>query len=118
MYPDICIPLTIIFMVLFFLLISFISHRKKRTIFKQIAMKKNGRIKGIIDPKLNFIYKGCRVKVKGHPESSGSNKGYAPPETKVIVGGAPLNKEAANKMGADGYAADPQGAVLFLSSLN
>ena len=40
------------------------------------------------------------------------------PETKVIVGGAPLNKEAANKMGADGYAADPQGAVLFLSSLN
>ena len=23
--------------------------------------------------------------MKGHPESSGSNKGYAPPETKVIV---------------------------------
>jgi 5-methyltetrahydrofolate--homocysteine methyltransferase len=33
----------------------------------------------------------------------------------VIVGGAPLSAEAAEKMGADGYAPDPQGAVAYLS---
>lgn len=37
------------------------------------------------------------------------------PETKVIVGGAPLSMEAALKMGADGYAPNPQGAVEFLN---
>ncbi len=40
------------------------------------------------------------------------------PATKVIVGGAPLSKEAAQKMGADAYAHDPQGAVKFLTDLN
>jgi 5-methyltetrahydrofolate--homocysteine methyltransferase len=40
------------------------------------------------------------------------------PATKVIVGGAPLSAEAAQKMGADGYAPDPQGAVAFLGALN
>lgn len=39
------------------------------------------------------------------------------PETKVIVGGAPLNQAHAERMGADGYAADPQGTVLFLNRL-
>jgi 5-methyltetrahydrofolate--homocysteine methyltransferase len=39
------------------------------------------------------------------------------PETKVIVGGAPLTHEFAQKIGADGYARDPQGAVSLLASL-
>jgi len=38
------------------------------------------------------------------------------PETKVIVGGAPLSTEAAQKMGADGYAPNPQGAVEYLNN--
>ncbi len=38
------------------------------------------------------------------------------PDTTVLVGGAPLTLEAAMKMGADGYAPDPQGAVSFLNS--
>lgn len=37
------------------------------------------------------------------------------PGTKVIVGGAPLTLEKAEKMGADGYSHDPQGAVEFLN---
>jgi 5-methyltetrahydrofolate--homocysteine methyltransferase len=37
------------------------------------------------------------------------------PKTKIIVGGAPLSAEAAKKMGADGYASNPQGAVVFLT---
>jgi 5-methyltetrahydrofolate--homocysteine methyltransferase len=39
------------------------------------------------------------------------------PGTRVIVGGAPLTAEAAQRMGADGYAPDPQGAVAFLNGL-
>lgn len=37
------------------------------------------------------------------------------PETCVIVGGAPLSRDAAEKMGADGYSSDPQGAVEYLN---
>lgn len=33
---------------------------------------------------------------------------------KIIVGGAPLSQKFAEEMGADGYAPDPQGTVLFL----
>jgi 5-methyltetrahydrofolate--homocysteine methyltransferase len=40
------------------------------------------------------------------------------PATKIIVGGAPLTEESALKMGADGYSADPQGAVSFLNNMN
>jgi len=36
--------------------------------------------------------------------------------TKVIVGGAPLTQEFADKIGADSYSPDPQGAVEFLAS--
>ena len=39
------------------------------------------------------------------------------PKTKIIVGGAPLSQKAAEQMGADGYAPDPQGAVAFLNQL-
>jgi len=39
------------------------------------------------------------------------------PETKIMVGGAPLTQKAADEMGADGYAADPQAAVSFLNGL-
>ncbi|MCB0753463.1 MAG: cobalamin-dependent protein [Ignavibacteriae bacterium] len=37
------------------------------------------------------------------------------PNTIVIVGGAPLSEEIAAKMGADGYAPNPQGVVSFLN---
>ena len=36
------------------------------------------------------------------------------PDAKVIVGGAPLTQEFADKIGADGYSPDPQGAIGFL----
>jgi methanogenic corrinoid protein MtbC1 len=36
-------------------------------------------------------------------------------DTTVIVGGAPLSMKAAEEMGADGYAPDPQSAVAFLN---
>lgn len=39
------------------------------------------------------------------------------PNIKIIVGGAPLSHKAAEQMGADGYAPDPQGAVAFLNGL-
>ncbi|MCX7727737.1 MAG: cobalamin-dependent protein [Chitinispirillaceae bacterium] len=39
------------------------------------------------------------------------------PEVKIIVGGAPLSMEAANDMGADGYAKDPQAAVEWLNEI-
>ncbi len=39
------------------------------------------------------------------------------PATRVIVGGAPLNQKAAEQMGADGYAPNPQGAVAFLNMI-
>jgi 5-methyltetrahydrofolate--homocysteine methyltransferase len=38
------------------------------------------------------------------------------PGTRVIVGGAPVTEEFANKIGADGYSPDPQGAVEFLNT--
>jgi 5-methyltetrahydrofolate--homocysteine methyltransferase len=38
------------------------------------------------------------------------------PGTKIIVGGAPLTLKAAEEMGADGFAADPQGAVTLLNN--
>lgn len=37
------------------------------------------------------------------------------PTTFVIVGGAPLSQEKADQMGANGYAANPQGAVRLLN---
>jgi len=37
------------------------------------------------------------------------------PNCKVIVGGAPLTQEFADKIGADSYSPDPQGAVDFLN---
>ncbi len=39
------------------------------------------------------------------------------PNIKIIVGGAPLTEEAAEKMGADAYGPTPQSAVDFLESL-
>lgn len=38
------------------------------------------------------------------------------PGTKIIVGGAPLTLDKAEKMGADGYSPNPQGAVEFLNN--
>ncbi len=37
------------------------------------------------------------------------------PDTKVVVGGAPLTQEFANKIGADAYSPDPQGALDYLT---
>jgi 5-methyltetrahydrofolate--homocysteine methyltransferase len=39
------------------------------------------------------------------------------PETKVLVGGAPLTMDYCNKIGADYYSPDPQGAVEYLNAL-
>lgn len=39
------------------------------------------------------------------------------PQTKIIVGGAPLTQEFADKIGADAYSPDPQGAVDFLAKI-
>jgi 5-methyltetrahydrofolate--homocysteine methyltransferase len=38
------------------------------------------------------------------------------PRTKIIIGGAPVTQEFAAKIGADGYSADPQGAVEYLNT--
>ncbi len=38
------------------------------------------------------------------------------PDTKVVVGGAPLTQEFADKIGADSYSPDPQGALDYLTS--
>ena len=40
------------------------------------------------------------------------------PHTRVVVGGAPLTADAAVRMGADGYASDPQGAVQLLDNFS
>lgn len=40
------------------------------------------------------------------------------PSIKIIVGGAPLSMKAAEEMGADGYASNPQGAVEFLNQMS
>jgi methanogenic corrinoid protein MtbC1 len=37
------------------------------------------------------------------------------PNTRVLVGGAPVTQSYAEKIGADGYSADPQGAVPLLT---
>lgn len=39
------------------------------------------------------------------------------PGTRVIIGGAPVTQEFANKIGADSYSADPQGAVEYLNKI-
>ncbi len=39
------------------------------------------------------------------------------PASKVIVGGAPVNEEFSTRIGADGYAPDPQKAVQLINSL-
>jgi len=38
------------------------------------------------------------------------------PDTKVLIGGAPVNEDFCQKIGADFYSADPQGAVEYLNS--
>ncbi len=40
----------------------------------------------------------------------------AHPDTKVIVGGAPLNNDFCTKIGADFYSPDPRGAVEYLNT--
>ncbi len=37
------------------------------------------------------------------------------PDTPVIIGGAPVTRDFAEKIGADGYSPDPQGAVALLN---
>ena len=39
------------------------------------------------------------------------------PETKILIGGAPVNMEFCEKIGADFYAPDPQGAVEYLNKM-
>ena len=40
------------------------------------------------------------------------------PQTKVLVGGAPVSAEFASQIGADFYSADPQGAVEYLNAMS
>lgn len=40
----------------------------------------------------------------------------AKPNTKILIGGAPVTDDFKNKIGADWYSADPQGAVDFLNA--
>jgi methanogenic corrinoid protein MtbC1 len=42
----------------------------------------------------------------------------AVPGTQVLIGGAPVNDEFKNRIGADFYSPDPQGAVEYLNRLN
>lgn len=37
--------------------------------------------------------------------------------SKILVGGAPLNQEYCDKIGADFYSPDPQGAVNYFKKL-
>jgi methanogenic corrinoid protein MtbC1 len=39
------------------------------------------------------------------------------PEKKVIIGGAPLNKDFCSEIGADFYSPDPQGAIEYMDAL-
>ncbi|HEX9934410.1 MAG TPA: cobalamin-dependent protein, partial [bacterium] len=39
------------------------------------------------------------------------------PTTKILVGGAPVTRDYATQIGADGYSPDPQGAVQLLGQL-
>ncbi len=39
------------------------------------------------------------------------------PDSKVLIGGAPVNDDFRNKIGADFYSADPQGAVKYLNEI-
>ncbi|MDP4186475.1 MAG: corrinoid protein [Bacteroidota bacterium] len=39
------------------------------------------------------------------------------PASKICIGGAPVNQEFCDKIGADFYSADPQGAIEYLSTL-
>jgi methanogenic corrinoid protein MtbC1 len=39
------------------------------------------------------------------------------PEANILIGGAPVNTEFSNKIGANAYAKDPQGAVQYLNSI-
>jgi methanogenic corrinoid protein MtbC1 len=39
------------------------------------------------------------------------------PSQKILIGGAPVTDEYCKKIGADFYSSDPQGAVIYLSSL-
>jgi 5-methyltetrahydrofolate--homocysteine methyltransferase len=42
----------------------------------------------------------------------------AHPDSKVIIGGAPITQKFADEIGADAYSPDPQGAVGFLDNVN
>ena len=39
------------------------------------------------------------------------------PDIKLLIGGAPVNENFKNEIGADNYSADPQKAVSYLNSL-
>lgn len=39
------------------------------------------------------------------------------PKIRLMIGGAPVNEQFRNEVGADNYSRDPQGAVIYLNSL-
>lgn len=46
-----------------------------------------------------------------------SNVKTASPDIRILIGGAPLNQDFCEQIGADAYSTNPQGAVRFLDSL-
>jgi methanogenic corrinoid protein MtbC1 len=69
-------------------------------------------------------YPGCAVGMSALLTTTMTNMGNCVkaikeknPDTKVIVGGAPLTQEFADQIGADHYSPDPQGAVDYLNNL-
>ena len=41
----------------------------------------------------------------------------ARPDTKILIGGAPVTDDFRKRIGADWYSPDPQGAVEFLNKV-
>ena len=39
------------------------------------------------------------------------------PDTRILIGGAPLTEDFKNSIGADFYSPDPQGAVEYLEAI-
>jgi methanogenic corrinoid protein MtbC1 len=82
---------------------------------------------GVDVPTEKFIkaiedYPGCFVGLSalltttmGNMEKSVKTIKEKYPDTKVLIGGAPVNQQFCTQIGADFYAKDPQGAAAFLS---
>lgn len=69
-------------------------------------------------------YPGCLIGLSAlltttmtHMEDTVKTLKEKHPETKILIGGAPVTEEFCSRIGADFYSPDPQGAVNFLNQL-